>query len=85
MEGDTVQNQLDGVWHIKPLTVENLPHNPHYTVILVHVITLLCELLQYHMQRMPAQLEATPKLHPIPAKAPWYHMGIDSCYSESFK
>jgi len=49
------------------------------------IITLLCELLQYHMQRMPAQLEATPKLHPIPAKAPWYHMGIDSCYSESFK
>jgi len=51
MEGDTVQDQLDGVWHIKPLTVENLAHNPHYTVILVYinVITLLGELLYYHM------------------------------------
>lgn len=45
------QNKLDRVWHIEPLTVENLAHNPHHTVILVciNIITLFGELLQHHM------------------------------------
>ena len=52
----------------------NYPYLLHGSCHILHTLNTACDACQWTNCRITT---ATPELHPVPVKLPWYHVGID--------